>query len=323
MSGSTYHLQFFSPEVTIVAHTGPDTFDPFTGIDRRNFVGASEIGCVLGMNPWKSRYQLWAEKTGLIPPVEQNYKMMRGHAFEEGVAKLFTAQHPDWKCAFVDAILGNENLPGWCTATPDRVLVGKDREIALLECKTATYSDGWEDGDTPAHYVAQVQQQLLVTGLQRAFLACDTGDQLHVREIFADVHYHAMILDQGNAFWDHVAKGIPPELTGHEDEKAALLQTLKENKTEIKLDAWEPLFSKRQALKEAAERAEQEFRAVEAEIISLMEGCNVGTIGGKPAVKIHFIAAAAKIDREKMKAAGIWNTYATENKPKPQARFSY
>ena len=39
---------------------------------RKGYIGGSDAGAVLGMNPYKSAYSLWAEKTGKIPEFEGN-----------------------------------------------------------------------------------------------------------------------------------------------------------------------------------------------------------------------------------------------------------
>ena len=52
-------------------------------------VGGSDAGAVIGLNPFKSAYTLWAEKTGRIPEFEGNLTTEAGSYLEEFVAKLF------------------------------------------------------------------------------------------------------------------------------------------------------------------------------------------------------------------------------------------
>ena len=42
---------------------------------RKNYIGGSDAGAVLGMNPYKSAYSLWAEKSGKIEGFEGNSKV--------------------------------------------------------------------------------------------------------------------------------------------------------------------------------------------------------------------------------------------------------
>lgn len=39
---------------------------------RRTGIGASEVGSVLGVCPWKSPVDVWLEKMGRVPPFEGN-----------------------------------------------------------------------------------------------------------------------------------------------------------------------------------------------------------------------------------------------------------
>jgi putative phage-type endonuclease len=39
-------------------------------VNRKGRIGGSEIGVVMGLSPYKSRVELWQEKTGLIKPKE-------------------------------------------------------------------------------------------------------------------------------------------------------------------------------------------------------------------------------------------------------------
>ena len=39
-------------------------------MDRTTFIGSSEIATILGLNPYKTILELWAEKTGAVPPAD-------------------------------------------------------------------------------------------------------------------------------------------------------------------------------------------------------------------------------------------------------------
>ena len=36
--------------------------------NRRDYIGGSDIGTVLGLNPYKSKFTLWSEKVGNVEP---------------------------------------------------------------------------------------------------------------------------------------------------------------------------------------------------------------------------------------------------------------
>lgn len=59
--------------------------------DRRKGIGGSDVGTILGLNKWKSPYQLWLEKTGQVELDESNSEPAYwGNVLEEIVAKEFT-----------------------------------------------------------------------------------------------------------------------------------------------------------------------------------------------------------------------------------------
>ena len=60
--------------------------------DRDKYIGGSDAGTILGLNPWKSPYTLWCEKTGLLTPEDISDKeaVWWGNYDEEGVARRFT-----------------------------------------------------------------------------------------------------------------------------------------------------------------------------------------------------------------------------------------
>jgi len=78
-------------------------------------IGGSDIPAIIGVNPYKTAYQLWLEKTGQVPPVQDNKYMRAGRKLEQVVADFFaeetnakiipspgTVQIDEWMRANVD-----------------------------------------------------------------------------------------------------------------------------------------------------------------------------------------------------------------------------
>ena len=58
--------------------------------DRQKGIGGSDVGTILGLNKWKSPYQLWLEKTGQVVLEETaSEPAYWGNILEEVVAKEF------------------------------------------------------------------------------------------------------------------------------------------------------------------------------------------------------------------------------------------
>ena len=101
----------------------------------------------LGLNPWKSKYRLWCEKTGKISDeVPDNDAMMTGRDLEQYVAERFEREtgkkvrRDNYKYTL-------EEYP-FMVGHIDRSVIG---ENAILECKTAN-----SEGDLPGSLLRPV-----------------------------------------------------------------------------------------------------------------------------------------------------------------------
>lgn len=136
--------------------------------ERRNSLGGSDMGAVLGLNPWASPYSVWAEKTGKTTEKEETEAMRIGRDLEDYVAQRFT-EASGLKVQRCNAILRNEDF-SHLHANVDRMIVGQS---AGLECKTASALNAskFSGGEFPGSYYAQCVSYLAVTECQRWYLA--------------------------------------------------------------------------------------------------------------------------------------------------------
>lgn len=128
--------------------------------ERRKSVGGSEIGAIMGLNPYSSPVSVWANKLGFVPDDEPNEAMIQGNDLEIYVAERFTrltGKHVR-RCNY---ILRNDEFPH-LHADVDRILSAED---AGLECKTASAlsCSRFRGGDFPASYYAQCVTYMAVT----------------------------------------------------------------------------------------------------------------------------------------------------------------
>lgn len=136
---------------------------------RKGYIGGSDAGAVVGLNPYKSAYTLWAEKTGKIPEFEGNLITEVGAYLEEFVAQLFMSKEHK-AVRRKNRILVNEDYP-WACADLDRMVVG---EKAFVECKTTNSPIAikkFKNGEYPEMWYCQMTHYLAVTGLEKAYLA--------------------------------------------------------------------------------------------------------------------------------------------------------
>lgn len=197
--------------------------------ERQKGIGGSDVGAIMGLNKWKSAFQVYVEKTEEITEAsEQKESAYWGSTLEEVVAKEFSLRtgkkvrkdnrhliHKDYK---------------FMVANIDRRIVG---ENAILECKTTNSfgSKEWDGEDIPASYILQCQHYMAVTGADKCYIAVLIGGQKFVvKEIAKDEELINMIIEAEREFWtEHVEKKIAPELDG----SAAASNYLKDRFTEI------------------------------------------------------------------------------------------
>lgn len=136
--------------------------------ERRKSIGGSEIGAILGLNPYASPFSVWANKTGRLPDAEPNEAMRQGADLEDYVARRFS-ELTGLRVERVNYLLRNTEYPH-IHANIDRRIVG---ERAGLECKTASAlnTSRFADGEFPASYYAQCVSYMAVTELPRWYLA--------------------------------------------------------------------------------------------------------------------------------------------------------
>lgn len=197
---------------------------------RRSGLGASDTATILGLNPWGSPYQVWADKVSSARPVDSAASEAAewGSALEAVIARKVPQRHPELgRIAPTPGLLRHEEYPH-ILATLDRLLVPKGtpqarlqsvEPTAALEIKTVgefMYRSHWIDGVPPVHIQVQVQQQLAVTGLDACYVAVLVGGQKMPRpyRIDRDDATIQAIMDYAAAWWrDHVVARVAPPLT--------------------------------------------------------------------------------------------------------------
>ena len=134
---------------------------------RRRYIGASDASSVLGINPWKSKLQLYKEKRDYIEGLpmkdkEVNADITRGQMSEKHIRELYAIEHPE---VFVQdgtgqLLVSNDN--GFMSCTLDASITSPTDGTGILEIKSVHNSNAWKDSP-PLYYVTQMLHQLAVT----------------------------------------------------------------------------------------------------------------------------------------------------------------
>ncbi|MBQ8836431.1 MAG: YqaJ viral recombinase family protein [Clostridia bacterium] len=177
-------------------------------------IGGSDAGAVVGLNPYKSAYSLWAEKTGRVAEFEGNLTTEVGSYLEEFVAKLFERETGK-RVRRKNRMLVNSDYP-FAFADVDRLVVG---ERALLEIKTTNsipLMKKVRQGEFPEQYYAQCVHYLAVSGLEKAYLAVLIGCRdFRIFELERDEGEISALMEAERSFWfDNVKADAPPPADG-------------------------------------------------------------------------------------------------------------
>ena len=136
---------------------------------RKGYIGGSDAGAVVGLNPYKSAYSLWAEKTGKIPEFEGNLTTEVGSYLEEFIAKLFERETGK-KVRRKNRILVNDQYPFAC-ADVDRVVVGENSIVEIKSTNSLPAMKKLKNGEYPEQWYCQGTHYLGVGEYERVYLA--------------------------------------------------------------------------------------------------------------------------------------------------------
>lgn len=143
---------------------------------RRNGIGGSDAGTIMGVNKYKNIVQLWEEKTGRGKETFKSELAQRGNDLEPFIRQAYKIDNPDKKI--------NEVNKMYVHSKYDFIRANLDGEIeyngkkGILEIKTTTinnyeiYKKEWLN-NIPESYKYQILHYFLVTGYEFAVLVAD------------------------------------------------------------------------------------------------------------------------------------------------------
>lgn len=288
--------------------------------ERRKTVGGSEIGAILGMNPWQSAYSLWAERTGKVAAFEGNLQTKVGTYLEDLVAKLFE-EESGFKVQRTNFIYRNDLYPA-LHATPDRLLVGRK---AGLECKTTSAFNAkkFRGTDFPGQYYAQAVQYMAVLDLPEWYIAVLVGNHdfhiYHLTRIkdqpktdFCEVSLYieeaeiTTLAAAAEEWLQHVRDDTPPNIDGSEASRETLMEIYQEGVGgAVDLFGREGWLMRYEQIKEQIKALEDEKRGIENAICNDLGDNYEGRAGKyrvtwKPVSRTTFDSKACLRDHPEM-----------------------
>lgn len=199
---------------------------------RVNDLTSTDIPALFSMSPYKTHFELWHEKkAGQRAAFAENGRMKWGKRLEQTVAQGI-ADDQGWAIRPMKEYMRLPELRIG-SSFDFRIVdagIGDHADDSILEVKCVDwlmFRDGWaiDEGfiEAPAHIEIQVQHQMLVSGLRRAYIGVMVGgNDIRMIEREADDQVHAAILAKASEFWQAIEAGIAPDPVMPDDADAVI-----------------------------------------------------------------------------------------------------
>lgn len=176
---------------------------------RQKGLGASDVAALFNESPYKTKRDLWFEKSGFGESDEddQSFIFRRGHETEAEIRELFL-KHT--KIEMTPTCFERDEI---FLASLD----GYDKSMGILEAKLVGRDvlKQIADGELPRHHWIQVQAQLFASDSDKAYYgarAPKVKDGIVV-EVGRDEKFLSVLQKEVLAFWESLRGHEPPKLS--------------------------------------------------------------------------------------------------------------
>lgn len=196
------------------------TFDP---VERRSYIGASEIAAIVGVDKYKTAIDVYNEKVGPTKAFAGNPHTERGNRLESIAAEYYT-ELTGVKLRRHNEGFSHPDHP-FIRGHIDRMAVGEKRIVEFKCPSVAAYRRHQREG-LPESYIIQAQVYMGLANapsLTFGIFCADVWDLASFDLSFDETIYNAAI-DHAVAFWNsHVIPHVPP--TDNADNKKMEVET--------------------------------------------------------------------------------------------------
>lgn len=243
---------------------------PEQKLTRHKGIGASESPIIMGFSTYKTPYELYLEKTGLVEAdnaeTEQQYW---GNALERPILEHFarenkvTLEYPDTiyhrKYPFIFA-----NLDAWCPEL-NAVVEAKNSNTFMAK----TWDRAQEDG-IPMQYLIQIAKQVACVNCETGYCAVLIGGNEYRQYTYhRDYELEDLIIQADINFWDCVQLRIEPDLTQLSDYKLKYPEST-DNKVELP-GFLLPVIEEMQDIRSSIKKWEKQMDKLKMEVMRYMK----------------------------------------------------
>jgi putative phage-type endonuclease len=247
----------------------------------RRGIGGSDIASVMDLNPYKSAYTLWAEKSGKAwQDIPSTMAMKMGTAFEPIIRELFHQNNWEWLRVHETGTWASKEDPR-AVANVDGIIEWDDGSLGVLEIKFSRQY--WDK--LPEHYNLQVQHYLWVLGLKRGVVVAVAGGDWKEFEVVRDDSLVEAMKSRLQAFYGFLDTDTAPDYDGSESTYETVRQLsegLEEGEIELG-SLWANLLQ----AKSESEYWEKQFKAHKSAVLAFMDGTKYGLFQGEKVIALQ------------------------------------
>jgi len=239
---------------------------------RKGCIGGSQVGAILGLNPWESAVTAFYKFTGQVSDhIEPSMSMRLGTKLEAPILEIFAEEHPEFEMLGTATYVSKANKR--FTANPDGLFRRPDGKLGIVEIKFSR--DYWNE--IPKHYEAQLRWYLGLLGIEFGVFAVLAGSSYLEFEIEHDQFQFDAMVAQVNKFLDHCDKNIQPGWDGSQ----STYETIRAVNPDINPDDVEELGDLGMYLslaKGELDAAEEKYRELQSRTLEAMGSAKWGSV---------------------------------------------
>lgn len=228
--------------------------------DRKGYLGGSDAAALLGVSPYGTILQVFADKVGSgVPrtpatPAEEQ-QLYFGNALEQAIGEAVQKYH-GLRIVREPRFLRARDRPFMGGHIDFRIIGNSMSEDSFLECKNIRFAaDKWgaasdirpkHDNSSiiPVYYLAQLDHYMYVLEVRHCYIAAlFGGSELRLYKVERDAQREATLLEAEDKMWERVLANDPPldDLT-YDDFCIALQQKYIKNISAAKAKKQDPVF---------------------------------------------------------------------------------
>lgn len=260
--------------------------------------GASDIPVLMGASPYKTRGELFADKSSEPVVQEENAVFRRGNILEAPLLK--EAGHLLGKMIITPEVIYRE---GRLSISLDGV-DDEQNPTLIVEAKTTTRYSIYDSSDLPEEWLWQGWAQQAVLKVPVWFVVLDRDLRISLVELPENKEAISALVTESNLFGDWVDNGISSandELLDYfSASDIARIYTLKEERVDLPTEAaeWLLQLEEGRALQKQGEDLETKAKDV---LARMMRGCEIGFLNDEQVITWKQQAGRKSLDTKRLK----------------------